>query len=118
MIGAFTDLLPGARHNAHVFGAHGLEKLFDSSTLADKGYASLRLATPTKRRPSQRLSGEAKENNRVINTLRSVVKPVIAQVKTRRVLHAGFRRPLGMYGRVFSSDRWAGVFGCWRDLNK
>ena len=44
-----------------------------------------------------------RENNRRVNRLRSVVERVIAQIKTWRVLHSGFRRPPGSYGRVFSS---------------
>ena len=49
--------------------------------------------------------------NRVLIAQRSVVEPVIAQLKVWRVLHAGFRRPLGVYGRVFSSGAGVGVFG-------
>ncbi|MFW0181854.1 transposase family protein [Rothia sp. P5766] len=102
---AITDPLPGARHDAYAFKAHGLDQLLDVSTLADKGYVGLNLATPTKRRPGQRLSREQKENNRVLNRLRSVVERVIAQVKSWRVLHTGFRRPLSSYGQVFSVVR-------------
>ncbi|WP_237197884.1 transposase family protein, partial [Rothia nasimurium] len=53
----------------------------------------------------QRLSREQKRNNRVVNRLRSVVERVIAHIKTWRILHTGFRRPLGLYGRVFSVVR-------------
>lgn len=55
----------------------------------------------TKPKPGQRLSREQKRNNRVFNHLRSVVEQVIARIKTWRVLHAGFRRSLGVCGRVF-----------------
>lgn len=109
---AITDPLPGSRHDAHAFRAHGLNQLLDSSTLADKGYVGLGLTTPTKRRPGLGLLREQKTNNRVLNRLRSVVERVIAQVKTWRILHTGFRRPLGSYGRVFSSGAGVGVFGC------
>lgn len=34
----------------------------------------------------------------------------IAQIKTWRVLHSGFRRPLSSYGRVFSSGAGADFF--------
>jgi hypothetical protein len=34
-----------------------------------------------------------------------VVERVIAQVKAWRILHTGFRRPLGLYSRVFSVVR-------------
>ncbi|WP_372237681.1 transposase family protein [Rothia nasimurium] len=72
---AITDPLPGARHDAHAFKAHGLDQLLDVSTLADKGYVGLNLATPTKRRPGQRLLREQQQKkNRVLNWLRSVVE--------------------------------------------
>ncbi|WP_237204465.1 transposase family protein, partial [Rothia nasimurium] len=79
---AITDPLPGARHDAHAFRAHGLDEFLDSSTLADKGYVGLGLATPAKRKPGVKLTKEQKRNNRVLNRLRSVVERVIAQVKT------------------------------------
>ncbi|MFD1617752.1 transposase family protein, partial [Rothia amarae] len=52
-----------------------------------------------------RMRARVKENNRRINRLRSVVERTIAQVKTWRVLHTGFRRPLGVYLQVFSVVR-------------
>ena len=70
---------PGARHDAHAFRAHGLDEFLDSSTLADKGYVGLGLATPAKRKPGVKLTKEQKRNNRVLNRLRSVVERVIAQ---------------------------------------
>lgn len=102
---AITNPLPGARHDAHAFKAHGLDQLLDASTLADKGYVGLGLATPTRRKPGQKLSREQKRNNRVLNRLRSVVERVIAYIKAWRVLHTGFRWPLSSYERVFSVVR-------------
>ena len=69
----------------------------------------LGLATPTKRRFGVKTSVQVMKVNRVVNRLRLVVEPVIAQVKCWRALHSGFRRPLAVYGRVFSSDAWVGV---------
>ncbi|WP_369127652.1 transposase family protein, partial [Rothia nasimurium] len=60
---------------------------------------------PARRKPGQRLSREQRRNNRVLNRLRSVVERVIAHIKTWRILHTGFRRPLGLYGRVFAVVR-------------
>lgn len=113
---AITEPLPGARHDAYAFRTHRLDRYLDSSTLADKGYVGLGLATPTKRRPGVKTGAQVKKVNRVINRLRSVVERVIAQVKTWRVLHSGFRRPLRVYGRVFSVVRGVGVFGGWFDM--
>ncbi|WP_237186306.1 transposase [Rothia nasimurium] len=102
---AITDPVPGARHDAYAFKHHGLERYLDESTVADKGYIGLGLATPARRKPGQRLSREQRRNNRVLNRLRSVVERVIAHIKTWRILHTGFRRPLGLYGRVFAVVR-------------
>ncbi|QNV38414.1 hypothetical protein IDM49_03855 [Rothia terrae] len=54
------------------------------------------MTTPTQGRPGLRLLREQKTNNRVLNRLRLVVERVIVQVKTWRIFHTGFRRPLGL----------------------
>ena len=59
------------------------------------------LATPTKRKVGVRMRVAVKKNNRGLNRLRSVVERAIAQIKTWQVLHARFRRPLALHGRVF-----------------
>ncbi|WP_237224527.1 transposase family protein [Rothia nasisuis] len=99
---AITDPLPGARHDAHAFKAHGLDQLLDVSTLADKGYVGLNLATPTKRRPGQRLSREQKKNNRVLNRLRSVVERVKSSGQDLADSSYRVQAPAGLV--------WAGVF--------
>lgn len=63
------------------------------------------LLTPTKRKPGLKMPKVVKDNNRVINKLRAVVERVIAQIKTWGVLYSVFRRPLSVYGRVFSVVR-------------
>ena len=102
--------MPGARHDVYAFRFHQLGRFLDESTLADKGYIGLGLLTLTKRKAGARMRARVKENNRRINRLRSVVEWTIAQVKTWRVLHTGFRRPLGVYLRVFSSGAEADIF--------
>lgn len=102
---AITDPVPGARHDVYAYHFHQLERFLNESTLADKGYIGLGLLTPSKRKPGVKMRTALKKNNRQINRLRSVVERTIAQVKTWRVLHSGFRRPLGSYGRVFSVVR-------------
>ena len=102
---AITDPVPGARHDAYAFKHHDLQKYLDESTLADKGYIGLGLATPVRGSKARRMPADVKVVNRFINSRRSVVERVIAQVKTWRVLHTGFRRPLSVYGRVFAVVR-------------
>ena len=99
----------------HAFRFHRLERFLDESALADQGYIGLGLLTPVKRKADVRMRATVRENNR----LHSVVDRIIAQIKTWRVLHSGFRRPLSSYGRVFSSGAVAGVFrGCEPLMNK
>lgn len=89
-----------------------MNRFLDSSTLADKGYIGLGLVIPNRRPDGEKLGRNRKVVNRQINRLRSVVERVIANVKAWRVLHTGFRRPLGSYGRVFSSGTGGWCF--WR----
>ena len=103
----------------HAFRFHQLERFLDESALTDKGYIGLGLLTPVKRKADVRMRAAVRENNRQINRLHSVMERIIAQIKTWRVLHSGFRRPLSSYGRVFSSGAVAGVFrGCEPLMNK
>lgn len=57
---AIADPLPGARYVTYAFRKHELGRFLDSSTLADKGFMGLGLATPVKRKPGQRLTKEQK----------------------------------------------------------
>ena len=92
-------------YDVYAFRFNGLGRFLDDSTLADKGYIGLGLLTPTKRKAGARMRARVKEDNRRINRLRSVVERTIVQVKIWRVLHTGFRRPLGVYLRVSSVVR-------------
>ena len=100
-----NHLPSGARHDVYAYRFHQLERYLDESTLADQGYIGFGLLTPIKRKASVRMRAAVRQNNRQITRLRSVVERTIAQIKTWRVLHTGFRRPLSSYGRVFSLVR-------------
>ena len=104
---AITDPVPGARHDVYAYRFHRLERFLNETTLADKGYIGLGLLTPSKRKAGVKMRAAVKENNRRVNRLRSVVERTIAHVKTWRVLHTGFRRPLSSYPRAFSSGAGA-----------
>ena len=76
---AITDPVLGARHDAYAFRCHGLDQWLDSSTLADKGYIGLGLATPARCNKARKASRDVKAVNRFINSRRAVVERVIAQ---------------------------------------
>lgn len=100
-----TDPVPGARDDAYAFKHHGLEQLQDLSSLADKGYIGLGLSTPRLRSKNRRTPTDVKAVNRFVNSRRAVVERGEAQVKTWRILRSGFRRPLGLFSRVFAVMR-------------
>ena len=99
---AITDPVPGARDDAYPFKHHDLQKYLDESTLADKGYIGLGLATPTKRKPGQRLSAEAKK----------ITGSLIGCDRWWSV-----SSPRSRFGRCCipgSGVRWARMVGCFR----
>ncbi len=66
--------------------------------------------TPVTGKAGVRMRVVVKESNCRINRLKLEVERVMNQVKTWRVLHTGFRRPLGSYGRLFFFWRGRGYF--------
>ena len=61
--------------------------------IADKGYTGHGLTTPEKKPRNGKLSPTQKENNKTINRYRAPIERLIAQLKTWRILHTGYRRP-------------------------
>jgi hypothetical protein len=94
------DPVHGARHDAHAYGASGLEDLTeDIHTLADLGYIGVEGVdlVPIKRRPGQELSEKAKRVNLGLSKVRAAVERAVADVKTWRMLSeegGRFRRAL------------------------
>lgn len=77
-----TDPLPGVKYDAYAFRHHGLDQVLGLSTLADKGYVRLGLATPRRGSKACRTPEDVKAVNRFINSRRAMVERAIAQVKT------------------------------------
>lgn len=76
------------------------------------------LLTPVTGKAGVRMRVVVKESNCRINRLKLEVERVMNQVKTWRVLHTGFRRPLGSYGRLFSSGAGVDIFAAGPLMNK
>lgn len=98
-----SDPLPGSVHDATAIRAYGL---LDASGahlppgtdpprhIGDKGYIGLGMITPVRKPPGRTLHQSDKTHNTSINTIRYVVERTIVNIKTRRVLHTGYRRPI------------------------
>ena len=93
-----SDPLPGSVHDSRAIRESGiLEMIPDGSPwshIGDKGYLGLGMLTPKRKPMLGRLTDQEKENNKFINSARAVVEQTIAQLKTWRILHTDYRRPL------------------------
>ncbi|SDN30878.1 transposase family protein [Actinomyces ruminicola] len=98
-----SDPLPGATHDAAALRASGLldvppDHLPDGATAAlhigDKGYLGLGMTTPIKKLSGMPLHEADKAFNTSINRIRYMAERTIANLKTWRVLHTGYRRPI------------------------
>ena len=67
------------------------------SGIGDKGYQGSGFITPFKKPAGGKLLGWQKESNAQVSRLRAPVERAIAHLKSWRVLHADYRRPLRTY---------------------
>ncbi|WP_430515765.1 transposase family protein [Actinomyces oris] len=61
--------------------------------IGDKGYIGLGMITPKRKPAKLPLHPDDKAYNRAVNQIRYKIERVIANIKTWRVLHTGYRRP-------------------------
>ena len=101
-----TDPLPGKTHDARALRDSGLATTIDlTNSIGDKGYIGTGLLTPFRKPPGRELLSWQKEFNGVVNSLRAAVERAIANLKTWRILHTDYRRPLKTYDRAFRATR-------------
>ena len=62
--------------------------------VGDKGYIGLGMITPKRKPANLPLHPDDKTYNTTVNQIRYKIERVIANIKTWRVLHTGYRRPL------------------------
>ena len=100
------DPLPGRTHDTRAVRDSGLlERLDLPNTIGDKGYIGTGMHTPQRKPPGQPLHQSAKTYNKDINGLRAAVERSIAHIKTWRILHTDYRRPLSTYETAFQAVR-------------
>ena len=69
----------------------------------DKGYVGRGMVTPIKKIEGVELLDWQKAFNTAINQTRAVVERVIANLKTWRILHTDYRRPLATFDTTISA---------------
>ena len=80
-----------------------LEGMDPSGWIGDKGYVGRGMITPHKKPPNGELSEAAKEENRSVNRIRQVVERTIAHIKSWRILHTPYRRPLETFEQTITA---------------
>lgn len=90
-----TRAFPGSMHDIEAFRQSGLDQVIDLvNTIGDKGYIGLGVQTPTRKPAGGELVGHQVDTNTTINSLRAAVERAIAHIKTWKILHTDYRRPL------------------------
>ena len=99
-----SDPYPGSMHDVAALDASGLLDGIDpSGWIADKGYIGRGMITPHKKPPNGELSETAKEENKSVNKIRQVVERTIAHIKSWRILHTDYRRPLHTFEQTITA---------------
>lgn len=101
--------LPGRTHDTQAFRHHDLATSLTSvatgNAIGDKGYQGCGIISPIKKPPKAELTDAQKTTNRTINGLRAAIERVIANIKTWRILHTDYRRPLVTFEDTLNAVR-------------
>ena len=71
--------------------------------IGDKGYIGLGMITPKRKPANLPLYPDDKAYNTTVNQVRYRIERVIANIKTWRVLHTGYRRPLETFPETITA---------------
>jgi transposase len=100
-----SDPLPGSTHDVIALDQSGLlDGVKPSNWVADRGYQGRGMITPLKKQPGQvSLPHHDRVYNRSINKIRSAVERAIAHLKTWRILHEDYRRPIETFADTIAA---------------
>ncbi len=99
-----SDPIEGSRHDVYCLDRSGaLDGLDPQNWFGDKGYVGRGIITPFRKPAHRDLLDWEKAFNKDINKLRAVIEQVIAHVKTWRIMHTDYRRPLHTFTETIST---------------
>ena len=99
-----SDPVDGCRHDSAALRLSGvLDGVDTQNWIGDKGYIGLDMITPIKKPPHRELLDWEKEFNTAINKIRWRIEQTIANLKTWRILHTDYRRPLATFTDTISA---------------
>jgi hypothetical protein len=98
-----SDAIDGARHDSFALNDSGVLVTLDPAKwVGDKGYVGNGMLTPYKKPAGGGLNDWQKEYNSQINKTRWIIEQVIANLKTWRILHTDYRRPIKTFRETIS----------------
>jgi hypothetical protein len=99
-----SDPNDGCRHDTAALRGTGiLNHIQPGQWIGDKGYIGLDMITPIRKPPHRDLLDWEKEFNTAINGIRWKIEQTIANIKTWRILHTDYRRPLATFADTISA---------------
>ncbi len=99
-----SDPDAGGRNDTAALRASGaLDGIDPQNWIGDKGYVGLGMITPIKKPLHRDLFDWEKEFNTAVNRIRWKIEQTIANLKTWRILHTDYRRPLTTFRETISA---------------
>jgi hypothetical protein len=99
-----SDPVDGCRHDSAALALSGVVDTLDPGNwIGDKGYVGNDMITPIKKPPYRDLLDWEKEFNTAVNKIRYRIEQTIANLKTWRILHTDYRRPLATFTTTIST---------------
>jgi hypothetical protein len=99
-----SDPVDGCRHDSAALALSGVVDTLDPGNwIGDKGYVGNDMITPIKKPPYRDLLDWEKEFNTAVNKIRYLIEQTIANLKTWRILHTDYRRPLATFTTTIST---------------
>lgn len=99
-----SDPVDGRRHDSAALALSGvIDTLDPSNWMGDKGYIGNHMITPIRKPAHRDLLDWETEFNTAVNKVRYVIEQTIANLKTWRILHTDYRRPLITFTTTIST---------------
>lgn len=100
-----SDPIEGARHDTWCLRQSGVLEAMDPGLpwIGDKGYLGNHMITPIRKPPTRDLLDWEKDHNTAINKIRYIIERTIANLKTWRILHTDYRRPLDAFHETINA---------------
>ena len=99
-----SDPVAGSRHDSHCLKESGVLLTVDPRNwLGDKGYVGNSMITPIKKPIHRDLLAWEREFNTQINKIRYLIERTIANLKTWRIMHTDYRRPLATFAATIAT---------------